>query len=171
MTRRVILIRHAKSSWGDPFADDHERVLNARGRASADAVGKWLAGKGYVPDTVICSDAARTRETAELILPHLSPAPRLQLSSRLYHASPDTIWESIQKHNAEVVAIIGHNPGIGILANTLVAEPPTHPRFQDYPTCATTVIDLPEAGPDTKGSCVDFVVPRDLIGTSGPKIA
>ncbi len=43
MTLRLILIRHAKSSWSDPFADDHARVLNARGQDSAKAVGEWMA--------------------------------------------------------------------------------------------------------------------------------
>ena len=54
MTCRLILIRHAKSSWDDPMADDHARVLNGRGRASAAAIGGWLAAKSYLPDVVLC---------------------------------------------------------------------------------------------------------------------
>jgi hypothetical protein len=30
--RRLILIRHAKSDWGDPTRADHDRPLNRRGR-------------------------------------------------------------------------------------------------------------------------------------------
>ena len=65
MTKRLILIRHAKSSWSDPFADDHARVLNKRGIASARAVGAWLAENDYVPQMILCSDSARTQETAD----------------------------------------------------------------------------------------------------------
>ena len=56
MTLTLLIIRHAKSSWEDPFADDHARVLNGRGRRSADALGDWLNGSGHVPDTCLCSD-------------------------------------------------------------------------------------------------------------------
>lgn len=166
MTKRLILIRHAKSSWGDPFAEDHARVLNKRGRASAQAIGGWLADNGYEPQQILCSDAARTRETAELILPLLATAPRQRFARRLYHAAPDTIIDMILKDTHDVIAVIGHNPGIGMLANAIVQKPPAHPRFADYPTCATTVIDFAH-GLTGKGHCVDFVVPRDLIGTTG----
>lgn len=174
MTLRLILIRHAKSSWSDPFADDHARVLNARGHASAEAIGAWMAAEGYLPDVVLCSDAVRTQETAALILPSLDPQPRLDLSGTIYHASPDTILDLLYRQTAETVAVIGHNPGIGMLANMLVRVPPKHHRFSDYPTCATTVIDFDaESWVQAKartGYCKAFVVPRDLIGTSAQDI-
>ncbi|WP_108813572.1 SixA phosphatase family protein [Loktanella sp. Alg231-35] len=174
MTLRLILIRHAKSSWGDPFADDHARVLNKRGQASATAIGTWMAAQGYVPDVLLCSDAERTQETAGLIIPALSPAPRLQLSARLYHAAPDTILDLVRRQEVQTVGVIGHNPGIGMLANELVDKAADHRRFSDYPTCATTVIDFEVGGwrdiqPQT-GRCRAFVVPRDLIGTSAHDI-
>lgn len=169
MTLRLMLIRHAKSSWSDPFADDHARVLNKRGRASAKAVGEWMAEKGYLPQVVLCSDAARTQETAELILPSLTPQPELVLLPSLYLASPDAIADAVRTREEIVVAVIGHNPGIGMLANSLVGAAPDHPRFHDFPTCAFALIDFHEvlqgkliAG---TGRCTDFIVPRDLIGT------
>ncbi len=171
MTKRLILIRHAKSSWDDPFADDHARTLNKRGQASAQAIGGWMAEQGYTPDTVLCSDATRTRQTADLILAQLSGAAKLRLSGMLYHAAPDTIQEVIQHETADTIAVIAHNPSIGMIANALVGTPPNHRRFSDYPTCATTVIDFAvhswTAMKRGSGKCVDFIVPRDLIGTNG----
>lgn len=171
MTLRLILIRHAKSNWDDPFSDDHARILNERGRASATAIGDWLQTSGYVPDTILCSDAVRTRETAERILAALHTAPKLRLLQRLYHAAPDTIMDIVQRETQPTIAVIGHNPGIGMLANGLVATAPDHARFSGYPTCATSVIDFDaprwsEIKRHT-GKCVDFIVPRDLIGTTG----
>lgn len=174
MSRRLILIRHAKSSWDDPFADDHARVLNNRGTESAMAVGGWLKAGHYIPDIVLCSDAIRTQETAAGILPQLDPAPVLELSPQLYHAAPATMLDLLRKQTKATVALIGHNPGIGMLASALVKKPPAHPRFSDYPTCATTVIDFEIdtwADAKTKGGvCVDFIVPRDLIGTTAHDI-
>ncbi|MFU8824946.1 SixA phosphatase family protein [Yoonia sp.] len=168
MTLTLILIRHAKSSWDDMFSDDHARVLNARGRAAAPSIGAWMATRGYIPQVVLCSDAARTRETAGLILPHLSPQPELRVSSDLYHASPDTMLAEISKQTSPVLALIGHNPGIALLANGLLKRRPSHPRFADYPTCATTVITFDadswrDAAPNT-GTCKDFIMPGDLTG-------
>ena len=174
MTKRLILIRHAKSSWDDPFSDDHARVLNPRGQASAKAVGMWLNDEGYVPDLVLCSDAARTVETSERILTQLQTAPEVQTSGRIYHAAPDTILDLIHGQSVPTLAVIGHNPGIGMLANALVKQAPQHHRFSDYPTCGTTVIDFDtdnwKAIQPRNGSCTAFIVPRDLIGTSSHDI-
>ena len=59
--KRLILTRHAKSSWDDPLTPDHDRPLNDRGKAAAADLGQWLASRGYIPDEVLCSDALRTR--------------------------------------------------------------------------------------------------------------
>jgi phosphohistidine phosphatase len=92
----------------------------------------------------------------------------------LYHAAPDTIMDLLQRETADTVAVIAHNPAIGMLANALVKTPPDHHRFSDYPTCATTVIDFAvDAWSEVRrrsGTCQDFVVPRDLIGTTGQNI-
>lgn len=170
MSIRLILIRHAKSSWDDPFGDDHARVLNKRGRASAEEIGVWMSNAGYAPDIMLCSDAARTQETAKLVLASLDPQTALQLSGRIYNAAPDTILDLINRQTAQTVAVVGHNPGIGMLANALVKTAPKHHRFSDYPTCASTVIDFDVSGWEQvkpqSGICAAFVVPRDLIGTT-----
>jgi len=164
---RLILIRHAKSSWDDPFQDDHARVLNKRGRDAARAIGTWLQAKGHEPDHVLVSDAARTVETAELILPCLNSDPTVDYLPALYHASPDTVLDLAQRRTDGCIAIIAHNPGIGMLARALTAKAPDHRRFDDYPTCATTVIDFNGPVSIGNGVVVDFVVPRDLIGAAG----
>ena len=69
--KRLILTRHAKSSWDDPLMSDHDRPLNERGKAAAADLGQWLASRGYVPDQVLCSDALRTRKTWSGIAPAL----------------------------------------------------------------------------------------------------
>ena len=166
MTKRLILIRHAKSSWEDFDTPDKDRPLNARGVEAAHLVGGWLTARGYVPDQVLCSDAARTKETWENISGHFESDPVVQFLPELYLAEPVEMLRVLAKATADTVMIIGHNPGTGALAAGLAARRPTHPRFSKYPTAATTVLDFnvsewkePLAG---QGVLVDFVVPRDL---------
>ena len=72
----MTLIRHAKSAWDDPFAEDHARVLNDRGRRSATAIGGWLREHGYLPAQVLSSDSARTTETVERLLAEWATIPQ-----------------------------------------------------------------------------------------------
>ena len=160
MSLRLILIRHAKSGWDDPELDDHARPLNSRGQSDAPRMGDWLRAEGYVPEVILCSSALRTRQTAEALA--LGPDP-VVLDS-LYHASPDRLLAPLGKTEAQSIAIIAHNPGIGDLAARLVATPPDNPRFHSYPTLATTVLDFDATDwrKIGRGTVTAFRTPRDL---------
>lgn len=162
MTRTLILMRHAKSSWDTPMLDDHDRPLNKRGRKSAQALGDWMALEGFLPDQVLCSTAVRTQETFRGLDIALEP----ELRPDLYHADPSDMLAVLKEANGRTVLMIGHNPGIAAFAQALVAEDPDHDRFEDYPTGATLVVrfDIEDWGklvPGT-GAVVDFVAPREL---------
>ena len=162
MTRRLILMRHAKSSWGDPTQPDHARPLNGRGQRSATALGDWLRARGYMPDQVLSSSSVRTRETCD----RLGLDAPAQFSDALYHASPATMLKALRAATGQTVLMLGHNPGIAAFADALVATPPAHDRFDDYPTGATLIADFvitewDELAPGA-GQTVDFIVPRDL---------
>ncbi|MBO9401143.1 histidine phosphatase family protein [Shimia sp. R9_3] len=165
MSRTLILMRHAKSSWDDFNQPDHARPLNKRGRASAHALGKWLALQALLPQEVLCSSSERTRETLDrLTLPN---SPQVSYLDALYHAPADTMLHSLRAASQLTVLMIGHNPGIAYFADQLAARDPDHPRFHDYPTAATTIFhfDLKE-WKDVQygaGDVVDFVIPRELM--------
>lgn len=162
--RRLILTRHAKSSWDDPARADHDRPLNARGRRAALELGEWLHSRGYEPDEVLCSSAARTRETwARVAAAPLEVTPRISYLAALYHASADTMLEILRTASGDCVMMIGHNPGIAAFAALLVARPPADPEFRRYPTAATLVADFQVAAwkdvAPGAGSVLDFFVP------------
>jgi phosphohistidine phosphatase len=163
MTRRLILMRHAKSSWDDPFLPDHERPLNARGVNSAKALGNWLRTHQLVPDEVISSTSTRTMQTAE----GLALAPPVRFTKALYHADPAQIWQVLSQATGQCVLILGHNPGIAEFAAQCVTQPPDHPRFDDYPTGATLVVDFDAPAWDMvrpgTGRTAHFVIPRELL--------
>lgn len=163
---RLILTRHAKSSWDDPQITDHERQLNPRGLRAAAAIGDWLVSRGDVPQEVLCSDARRTRETWDVMAPKFGTAPKVTYKSALYHAGPDVMLAVLRHATEPVVMMIGHNPGISEFAERLVARAPVDPEFQRYPTGATLVVTFEQANwADVgygSGAALDFVAPRML---------
>ncbi|HJL42261.1 MAG TPA: histidine phosphatase family protein [Myxococcales bacterium LLY-WYZ-16_1] len=112
--KRLILMRHAKSSWASEADSDHARPLNDRGLRQAPRVGALLAERGWVPDRVLCSDALRTRQTWDCLRPALAGgAPHVSFEPTLYLAG----WAELKpllagsSHTAETVLALGHNPG------------------------------------------------------------
>lgn len=162
--KRLILMRHAKSSWDDPTLEDHDRPLNGRGRVSARVLGDWLRDRGYLPDQVLSSNSARTRET----FVRLNILCDARFLTKLYHAGAESMLHVLREAEGNTVLMLGHNPGIGWFAQNIVSVPPPHPRFYDYPTCATMVAEFDvdtwdEVGTGT-GKAIDFIIPRELTG-------
>ena len=110
---RLLLMRHAKSSWADPGLDDHERPLNARGRDAAPRIARVLVENDLVPGLILVSSSVRTRETVDLMLPEIGDVP-VKVVKDLYHASAMTILEVIHAHGggADPLLVVGHNPGM-----------------------------------------------------------
>ena len=166
MSKRLILTRHAKSSWDDPTMADHDRPLNDRGKAASADLGEWLASRGYLPDEVLCSDALRTRQTWDGAAPALPGSPVLTLKPALYHAGPDVMLAVLRHAKADTVMMIGHNPGISEFAERIVAKAPLNPEFRHYPTGATLVVTLEiddwKDADYAMAAVRDFIVPREL---------
>lgn len=165
--KRLILTRHAKSSWEDPLTPDHDRPLNERGKAAAADLGVWLSSRGYVPDEVLCSDALRTRKTWSGIAPALPGTPVLELKPALYHAAADVMLAVLRHAKADTVMMIGHNPGIAEFARKLVAHPPVNPEFGRFPTGATLVCDFYiDSWQDAvfgQATAADFIIPSEIV--------
>ncbi|KAM1009087.1 hypothetical protein ACFX13_005519 [Malus domestica] len=67
VARRLILLRHANSSWVDPSLKDHDRPLSERGQADAVKVSLKLQQLGWIPQLILSSNAVRTRETLTIM--------------------------------------------------------------------------------------------------------
>lgn len=165
--KRLILTRHAKSSWDDPAMADHDRPLNERGKGAAADLGQWLASRGYVPGEALVSDALRTWETWSGIEAVLKSGAILKLKPALYHAGPDVMLAVLRHAESDVVVMVGHNPGIAEFAHRLVARAPANAEFSRYPTGATLVVDFNvdtwEQAGFGAGVVDDFVVPREIM--------
>jgi len=160
--KTLILLRHAKSSWANPEMGDIDRPLNKRGKRAASLLGDWIRAEGLLPDEVLCSPARRTRETYE----RLALAPEPTLRDDIYEAPPGALMSAVQEAAGNTVLLVGHNPGIGTLAQILAEKTPAHPRFDDYPTGALTVLrfdleDWQELQPGS-GDVTAFLTPHEL---------
>ena len=164
---RLIITRHAKSSWDEPHLRDHDRPLSKRGRKSSDAIGKWLLDNGHIPNLVLSSTSERTRETWERIKQFLPNPVEVQYESSLYHGHTDAFVNLLSEATEAPVLFLGHNPGIGLFAEFVLKHPPRCSAFMQYPTAATLVCDLPcDSWADFQlgsGEIVDFIIPRQLI--------
>lgn len=178
--KTLYLLRHAKSSWGDPGLPDHERRLNARGRSAAEAMGRHLAGRKPPPAAILASTARRVAETLEILLPAAGLAALPVIRDRgLYLAEPTLLLGRLRQAPAEAESLlmVGHNPGLHDFALRLAGEvtPETRPardRLREaYPTCALAVIAFPLAD-DWRdigwgdGRLEDFVAPKRLLSGS-----
>jgi phosphohistidine phosphatase len=168
MTRRLMLLRHAKSDW--PDVPDRDRPLAKRGRRDAPVIGRWLHDHGYLPDAVVCSAARRTRETWDLLAPELGGSPSVTFEPRAYAASGLTLLYLVGELPAACRAalLIGHNPAISELANSLVQPPEGNgapaPGIR-FPTAAVAILevsgDWANLAPG-QARLLDYAAPGDL---------
>ncbi|MCB9669272.1 MAG: histidine phosphatase family protein [Alphaproteobacteria bacterium] len=110
---RLILMRHAKSSWKDATQTDHQRPLNGRGRDDAPYMARLLAEKGWAPDLALVSDAARTEETWAWMAGEFESEPSALLLPALYHGGLRDIRRALEDRvrSESTVLVLGHNPG------------------------------------------------------------
>ena len=170
-TRRLLLLRHAKSAW--PDMADSERPLNDRGRRDAPAMGRWLRDCGYLPDVVLCSPARRTRDTWALLAAELEAEPAVRYEQRIYEATALSLLHLLREAGGDyrTVLLIGHSPGIAELAVGIAemtdgpaAEPLDRARDK-FPTAAVAVLEFKGEWADLlpgEARMVDFAIPRNV---------
>ncbi|MCB9664240.1 MAG: histidine phosphatase family protein [Alphaproteobacteria bacterium] len=124
MSRTLLVMRHAKSSW-DTGVSDHDRPLNARGQRDAPRMGEELLARGWLPDRVVVSDAERTLETVAWLEHAWGRELHAHRSSRLYLAGLGDLVAAIAATPPEVATLmlVGHNPGCEELVEHLSGVP------------------------------------------------
>lgn len=145
----LALLRHAKSSWDNPSQEDFDRPLNERGLKAAPAAGAALVKLSLKPDLILCSAAARTRQTLKYVLASLAPPvpPATVIDEKLYLAGPVTLLEFLRDipEGPTSVLVVGHNPGLHALALTLTGggDPVARAALAvRYPTAALAILKI-----------------------------
>jgi phosphohistidine phosphatase len=166
-SKRLFVVRHAKSSWDDPGLEDHNRPLAPRGRQAVEALAEHLRTVGISPVQVLCSSARRTRET----LDSLGLSGEALIEPELYSATPRHLIERLQRvpSGVDSVMVVGHNPTMQVLVLRIASadsSPGTLPEVQrKFPTGALATLtldcDWSELGPG-HARLDSFVRPKQL---------
>ncbi len=149
--KKLLLLRHAKSSRDDPSLRDFDRPLNDRGRHDAKLIGRYLQQKKIAVDCVVGSPAKRARRTAERVLEAAGLTNEILFDERIYEASVHQLLGVVSEIGAthDVVLMVGHNPG-----------------FEDLLTCLT---DRAAHMPTASLACIELNIQnwRDIAPRSG----
>jgi len=136
--KTLILVRHAKSSWGDFTLPDFDRPLNERGKHDAPMMAKRLLEKGVKIDALVSSPAKRAKRTAQAFADVLGiNKDQIIFREKLYLAGVEEFFNVIDQLDESIknAAIFSHNPGITVFANMLQVA-----VIDEMPTCSIFAI-------------------------------
>lgn len=160
--KTLLLIRHAKSSWDNQGVSDFDRPLNDRGKHDAPVMGKRLSARNLMPDVILSSPAKRAKKTAKILAGEIEfDQDDIVYVDRLYLADIPEMIHAILAYNndADVLALVGHNPGMTDFSNLLAPC-----KIDNVPTCGIVTIEFAIDSWDsieiTKGKLIDFDYPK-----------
>lgn len=140
MAKQLLIIRHAKSDWGNAGLSDFDRPLNKRGRANAPEMAQRLVAQGIRPDLMVSSPALRAFTTATFFAEAWKiSVDDIQKEPNIYEASSRTLLSIINSlpNQYAQIALFGHNPGLTDLVNYLDGH------IDNLPTCGVVLIEFP----------------------------
>jgi len=162
--KSLLILRHAKSSWKEPDATDHDRPLNQRGERDAPRIGALLQAQNLVPDLIVSSTAKRAVMTTQAVAEAADYGGTIQLEDNLYLGAPAAYVEQLAllPDNVQRVMMVGHNPGLEELLFLLTRQTRT------FPTAALAVVQWDAedwkavAAHPRNGQLSDFWIPKAL---------
>lgn len=122
MSRRLIVMRHAKSSWKETGVTDHDRPLNKRGLRDAPRIADAIHDRGWTPDLILVSSSKRTLQTLSGMSNRFEGV-QSEIRTEIYHATVNDLLLVLEDMAQEgTTMVLGHNPGSEILVNHLSGE-------------------------------------------------
>lgn len=170
--RRLVLMRHAKSSWSDPDLSDHDRPLSERGRLSSVLMGAWLDDASLHPDHGLLSTARRCIDSWTRVQRGGAFDVDATTHEALYMADPDDALKVLgtAPNTARTVLMLGHEPGTSAFLRRMCggdARASFARALEKFPTGAVAALELPErpwseCGFRT-GRFLAYAAPKDLV--------
>ena len=150
--KKLILLRHAKSSWDNPSLEDINRPLSPRGVYSAKLMGTFIKSR-YKKDllNVYSSPSKRTKLTCDLAF---NKKLKINYLKELYTFSHQDLFYWLKnKGDKNKILIVGHNPAFSELIQFLSGQK----EETIFPTCALCEINLNiDTWNDIKKHCGDI---------------
>jgi len=116
-----MIMRHAKSDWGEGLSGDHERPLAKRGVKTARRMGRFMTKIGAVPELVLSSPAVRARTTAELAVKGGKWGGYVTIVPSFYGGMWTDVVDGVlaAASQAERILVVGHEPTWSDLVSVL----------------------------------------------------
>lgn len=165
-TYRLLLLRHAHSSWAIPGQRDHARELDDKGRRQLASLGPRAAERLAGVRSVVCSTARRARDTLAGLAAGLSPDAGIAFSDALYAHGVDAYRDAARPLlRVGPVLLVGHNPTVEAFAFSLLEDhPPSLASIAEgFGTASLAVLAgtlSADGEPDlARARLVDWIVP------------
>jgi phosphohistidine phosphatase len=117
-------MRHGKAEEGQDKAD-YKRKLISKGIKRNQKIGQMLKDRKGKIDSILCSNASRTIETAEFMAILFGfPLTEIQKVKELYLAPAGIMLDffySLDNNNSNVL-FVGHNPGVSELITAMTGQ-------------------------------------------------
>lgn len=159
--KKLLIVRHAKSSWDVANIDDFDRPLNERGLRNAPEMARRLVLREFVPDLILSSPANRAISTARLFNHQFGDKEgMIKTEQSIYEASRSNLCKIIDRQNPDhcLIIMVGHNPGLTDYVNWLCDSD------VELPTCAIAEIDVDDfkwnGWKKGSGKLIDFDYPK-----------
>jgi phosphohistidine phosphatase len=118
----LYLVRHAiAAERGDKYPDDTKRPLTNQGMARMRQVVKGFRTLDPEIELVLTSPLVRARQTADILVAGLPPVDLAVEDTLAPDHRPEAVVDALGAHaSREAVALVGHEPDLGILAAWLI---------------------------------------------------
>ncbi len=166
---RLFILRHGETEDSSQSGRDIDRNLIARGERDCAIMGQMMRDHMPEPQLVLSSPACRARQTSAIMMGYFPTAELLE-EEQIYNATGETLLSLLHDYGDKVerMMIIGHNPGLIILINALMAEDGNRcmQSISDFPT--TSLADIVFEASDfsqpirDSGTLLSLLRPRDM---------
>jgi len=161
--KKIYFIRHAKAESFLEGVSDFERTLKKRGLKDIATIASYMALQGISPDIILSSCVMRAEQTALALAEKLDFEGKKYFLEELYYAPIQEVLGIImaQGQSCDSIFVIGHNPQLNELVNTLSSE-----HINKIPTAGVVAlsfaIDSWSEVEDVKGELDFFIYPKQF---------
>ncbi len=148
----LVIIRHGIAESPEAFAatgkDDSKRPLTREGLRRMKAVTKGIAHLVPDIDTIATSPFRRAVQTAEAVASACGAPKPKRVDALLPDGDRADVLSWLEEQGeAETIAIVGHEPSLGLLASWLLASPLSHfLEFKKSGACLISWSSRPASG-------------------------
>ncbi len=146
---KLFLVRHgiAVDSLDGEIKTDAQRPLTLPGRNEAELVARGLKRAGNKPDLLVTSPLVRARQTAAIFADVYKLEGKEEICEALAPGGQvSDLYEFLKGIKAESIALFGHEPDMGELAQTLLGAEFNIP-FKKAAVCRIDVWEMPPSSP------------------------